>query len=272
MREQMYSTFGPFSLLPAGALGGDADGGLCASAVCDPLAVSGQRLSSAAGPLLRFRTDLYVSGTTLTTLGLGDVVPRSELARALMIAESRDGAGVCGAGHQLCAGAVRRVQRREVSVAMLDGRAGSPPTAAELLRRHGFDGGQKALSALLEEWERWSAEILESHISYPILCYYRSQHDNQSWLSALVSVLDACALLITTDRRAGVAAGAADVCDGAACADRPGARVSPGRTRGGVARARTAGPAAGRGVRPTCATRWERWSCGCAAIRRPWSG
>jgi len=88
--------------------------------------------------------------------------------------------------------------RREVSVAMLDGRAGSPPTASELLRRHGFDGGQEALSDLLAEWERWSAEILESHISYPILCYYRSQHDNQSWLSALVSVLDACALLITT--------------------------------------------------------------------------
>ena len=51
---------------------------------------------------------------------------------------------------------------------------------------------------LLAEWERWSAEILESHISYPLLCYYRSQHDNQSWLSALTAVLDACALLITT--------------------------------------------------------------------------
>jgi hypothetical protein len=54
------------------------------------------------------------------------------------------------------------------------------------------------LIALLAEWERWSAEILESHISYPLLCYYRSQHDNQSWLSALVAILDTCALLITT--------------------------------------------------------------------------
>ena len=48
------------------------------------------------------------------------------------------------------------------------------------------------------EWERWAAELLESHISYPILCYYRSQHDNQSWLSAMISVMDVCALLITT--------------------------------------------------------------------------
>jgi hypothetical protein len=50
---------------------------------------------------------------------------------------------------------------------------------------------------LLEEWERWAAEILESHISYPLLCYYRSQHDTQSWLSALVSILDTCALRIS---------------------------------------------------------------------------
>jgi hypothetical protein len=71
-------------------------------------------------------------------------------------------------------------------------------TATELLRRHGHEGGERDLARLLEEWERWSAEILETHISYPILCYYRSQHDNQSWLSGLVAVLDACALLITT--------------------------------------------------------------------------
>ena len=86
---------------------------------------------------------------------------------------------------------------REVSVALLDARAGSPPTSTELLRRHAFAGGQEALVVLLVEWERWSAEILESHISYPILCYYRSQHDNQSWLSALTAVLDSCALLIS---------------------------------------------------------------------------
>ena len=87
--------------------------------------------------------------------------------------------------------------RREVNVALLDSRAGSPPSAAELLRRHAFEGGQEALITLLGEWERWAAEILESHVSYPILCYYRSQHDTQSWLSALVSILDTCALLIS---------------------------------------------------------------------------
>jgi hypothetical protein len=86
--------------------------------------------------------------------------------------------------------------RREVSISLLDARAGSPPTAVELLRRHSFEGGNAALVLLLEEWERWSAELLESHISYPLLCYFRSQHTHQSWISALTAILDTCALLI----------------------------------------------------------------------------
>ena len=86
--------------------------------------------------------------------------------------------------------------RREVWISLLDARAGSPPTAAELMRRHSYEGAEQALSLLLVEWERWSAELLESHISYPLLCYFRSQHNNQSWISALTAVLDTSALLI----------------------------------------------------------------------------
>jgi hypothetical protein len=86
--------------------------------------------------------------------------------------------------------------RREVSIALLDARAGSPPTAAELMRRHAHEDAEEALKTLLVEWERWSAELLESHISFPLLCYFRSQHTNQSWISALTSILDTCALLI----------------------------------------------------------------------------
>ena len=142
-------------------------------------------------------TDLYVSGTTLFTLGLGDVVPHSLLARALIIFESGMGLGFVALVIGYVPVLYQAFSRREVSVALLDARAGSPPNAAELLRRHGFEGGEKALTTLLVEWERWSAEILESHISYPILCYYRSQHDSQSWLSALVAILDTCALLIS---------------------------------------------------------------------------
>ena len=143
-------------------------------------------------------TDFYVSGTTLFTLGLGDVLPQTHISRLLLVLESGVGLGFVALVIGYLPVLYQAFSRREVSVALLDGRAGSPPTAAELLRRHGYKGGDISLIALLVEWERWSAEILESHVSYPILCYYRSQHDNQSWLAALTAVLDTCALLITS--------------------------------------------------------------------------
>ncbi|HEX7158967.1 MAG TPA: potassium channel family protein, partial [Edaphobacter sp.] len=142
-------------------------------------------------------TDLYVSGTTLFTLGLGDVVPHSLGARSLIVLESGVGLGFVALVIGYLPVLYQAFSRREVNIALLDARAGSPPTAAELLRRHGFEGGEQALTALLAEWERWAAELLESHLSYPILCYYRSQHDNQSWLAGLTAILDTCALLIS---------------------------------------------------------------------------
>ena len=83
---------------------------------------------------------------------------------------------------------------REVSISLLDARAGSPPTAGELLRRHGND--MRELGQLRYDWERWSAELLETHLSYPVLAYFRSQHTNQSWLAALTAILDTCALIM----------------------------------------------------------------------------
>jgi hypothetical protein len=86
--------------------------------------------------------------------------------------------------------------RREVEISLLDARAGSPPTAAELLARFGKTRDQAVLDEILREWERWSAELLESHLSYPPLSFFRSQHSNQSWLGALTTILDASSLII----------------------------------------------------------------------------
>jgi hypothetical protein len=141
-------------------------------------------------------TDLYVSGTTIFTLGLGDVTPLSPWGRALVILESGTGLGFLAVIMGYFPVLYGAFSRREVSISLLDARAGSPPTAAELIRRHSYQGAEQALSVLLVEWERWSAELLESHISYPLLSYFRSQHTNQSWLSALTAILDASALLI----------------------------------------------------------------------------
>src|SRR5579872_5288692 len=85
---------------------------------------------------------------------------------------------------------------------MLDARAGSPPSAAELLARlagrteePGMN--QPSLDEVLRDWERWSAELLESQISYPALTFFRSQHSNQSWLGALTTILDVTSLVLT---------------------------------------------------------------------------
>jgi hypothetical protein len=144
-----------------------------------------------------FRSDVYVSGTTIFTLGLGDVTPQDPWSRALIILEAGTGLGFLAVVMGYFPVLYSAFSRREVSIALLDARAGSPPTAAELMRRHSYEGAEQALAALLMEWERWSAELLESHISYPQLCYFRSQHNNQSWLSALTAILDASALMIS---------------------------------------------------------------------------
>ena len=86
--------------------------------------------------------------------------------------------------------------RREVNIVLLDARAGSPPTAAELLRRHGGPHGCEDLEKVLHDWERSSADMLESHVSYPSVCYFRSQHTNESWLAALTAILDSCSFLL----------------------------------------------------------------------------
>jgi hypothetical protein len=156
----------------------------------------GSPFSDTLGINAGLRTDLYVSGTTIFTLGLGDVVPRNAFTRELIILEAGIGLGFVAVVIGYFPVLYGAFSKREASISLLDARAGSPPTAVELLRRHTFDGGDAALTLLLEEWERWAAELMESHISYPLLCYFRSQHTNQSWLSALTAILDACSLLI----------------------------------------------------------------------------
>jgi hypothetical protein len=193
-RETMLSFYGPLSLVFliaawAGAL--VAGFALTYSAFPAPFV-------DASGPRHGMITDLYVSGTTIFTLGLGDVVPHTLVIRILVVLEAGVGLGFVALVIGYFPVLYGAFSRREVNIALLDARAGSPPTAFELIRRHSFEGGSAALVLLLEEWERWSAELLESHISYPLLCLFRSQHTSQSWLSALTAILDACSLLIAS--------------------------------------------------------------------------
>jgi hypothetical protein len=150
-----------------------------------------------------FLIDLYLSGTTFFTLGLGDVVPRSHIASFLVVFEAGLGFGFLALMIGYLPALNQSFAHREISISLLDARAGSPPTATEMLRRHSHRDGAESLRQLLYEWEQWSAEFLEGHLSFPILAYFRSQHGNESWLSALTALLDTCALVM---------AGAVDAC------------------------------------------------------------
>lgn len=151
---------------------------------------------NAPGETPTFRTDFYLSGTTFFTLGLGDVTPRTTLAKAITVTEGGTGFGFLGLMISYLPTLYGAFSQRELNISLLDARAGSPPTASELLRRHAQFADNEVLTPYLRDWEIWAAQLMESHLSYPVLCYFRSQHDNQSWLAAFTAVLDVSALLI----------------------------------------------------------------------------
>jgi hypothetical protein len=143
-----------------------------------------------------FGTYLYLSGVTFFTLGYGDLFPITPVGRVLAVGEAGIGFGFMAVIIGYLPVLYQAFSSREVSISLLDARAGSPPSATEFLRRVGTQGNCEAVGPFLVEWERWAAQLLESHLSFPVLSYYRSQHDNQSWLAALTAVLDTCALLL----------------------------------------------------------------------------
>jgi hypothetical protein len=190
-REAMLGTFGPLSLL---ALFATWMGGLVLG--FGLLHWSLRSVLQAPEARTTFLTYLYMSGTTFFTLGLGDVTPLGGLARTLVVTESGLGFGFLAIVISYLPVLYQAYSRREVTISLLDARAGSPPSAGQLLLRAARAGDLHAVDALLAEWEQWGAELLESHLSFPVLSYYRSQHDNQSWLAALTMILDTCALLL----------------------------------------------------------------------------
>jgi len=156
---------------------------------------SGEHVQLSSEPISVW-TLLYLSGETFFTLGLGDVVPMTGAERVLTVLEGGMGFAFLGLVIGYLPTIYSAFSRREVEISLLDARAGSPPTAAELLARLGSCPEVQGLDPILRSWERWAAEVLETHISYPTLSFFRSQHSNQSWLGALTIILDTCALLI----------------------------------------------------------------------------
>ena len=156
----------------------------------------GDHLQS-GGVKLTFGTLLYHSGETFFTLGYGDITPNSATARALAVIEAGMGFAFLGVVIGYLPVVYSAFSTREIEISLLDARAGSPPSAAEFLGRLGCCPEQTVLDDIFRDWERWCADLLSTHISYPVLLFFRSQHSNQSWLGALTSILDITSLVMT---------------------------------------------------------------------------
>ena len=190
-RQSYLSYFGPLSLLMLLGLWA-----VLLVFAFGMLQWAGGSAVNVSGAPPTFWTDVYLSGSNFFTLGIGDVTPRATFARFLTVLETGTGFGFLAILISYLPTLYAAFSQREVNISLLDARAGSPPTAAELLRRHGRERVMGALDVYLRDWETWSAQLMESHLTYPFLCFFRSQHDNQSWLAAFTAILDVCALLI----------------------------------------------------------------------------
>jgi len=143
-----------------------------------------------------FGDAIYVAGSSLFTLGFGGDV--TGWTRAVVVIAGATGLGLFAVVIAYLPVLYQAFNRREVGVLLLDARAGSPPSGPELLHRLGSAGVASSLPELFAEWERWVADVLETHMSYPLLALFRSPHDDTSWITSLGAVLDAATLILTS--------------------------------------------------------------------------
>jgi hypothetical protein len=143
-------------------------------------------------------TAIYFAGTSLLTIGFGDIVAVGALARVVALIAAVGGLGVVALVVTFLFSLYGSYQRREVQVVALQAAAGAPPAAISLLESYSRLNLVGRLPDFFLDWERWAVEVLDSHVSYPLLGYFRSSHDNLSWISALGTALDAASLVLTT--------------------------------------------------------------------------
>jgi hypothetical protein len=145
-----------------------------------------------------FASAFYFSGVTFLTLGYGDISPLNNGGRLLAILEAGSGLVFLAIVVGYLPVIYSAVQRREYPIVLLDARASSDPTGFELIRRHAKAGAMSELTPFLAKYEQWGVEMLEAYLAYPIVAFYRSQHDDQSWVRAATAVMDACAIIKST--------------------------------------------------------------------------
>jgi hypothetical protein len=141
---------------------------------------------------------VYYAGTSLLTLGYGDITAHRGLARALSLAAAAVGLATFATVTAFLFSLFAAFQRREVFIVTLRERTGAPPSGTDFIERHVDLGMLDDLPAVFRNAEAWMADIMETHLAYPVLSYFRSTHDNQSWVGTIGALLDAATIIITT--------------------------------------------------------------------------
>jgi hypothetical protein len=145
-----------------------------------------------------FGTSVYFSASTLVPLSYGDYVPEGIPARLATIAESATGVILAALAITLLFSLYQSFQRREELVVTLDAFAGAPPSGVQMLETAATHGMPEELVKTFDDWRQWAAAVLESHLAYPMLVFFRSSHDNEAWLNSFGAVMDAAILMIST--------------------------------------------------------------------------
>jgi hypothetical protein len=190
-RENWLGTFGPvglIALLGFWSLSSILGYALILDSIADQI----------EPPLADFWTSLYFSAGTLLPLSYGEILPIGGLARVVIVAESATGVALIALVISLLFSLYGSFQRREELVVTLDALAGAPPAGLQILETVASHRMPTELTATFDAWRGWSAAVLESHLAYPILVYFRSSHDNEAWLNSFGAVMDAATLILST--------------------------------------------------------------------------
>ena len=142
-------------------------------------------------------TALYFAGTSLLTIGFGDIVATGGITRVLALFAGASGIALASSVISMFFSLNSSHGHREVLVTMLHNRAGSPPSGVILLETYAHLKMLEELPGFLVAWEEWSTEVLISSLSYPVLPYFRSMRPYESWVSALGALLDAATLIMS---------------------------------------------------------------------------
>ena len=145
-----------------------------------------------------FGTVLYFAASSMLTIGFGDVVARGALPRLVSVLSALAGLSFLSIMTAFLFALFGSFQRRETFIVTTAARAGTPPSGVNLLAIAGYSRTRDDLPALMLDAQGWAAAVMESHLAYPMLAYFRSSHDDQSWVGTLGTLLDAATLLMTT--------------------------------------------------------------------------